>query len=98
MRYFTCYYSEVEHAKFLRSAHTVYLCVLYGSQNEQRLLPYKALILQVFITEAECVYYAVRIKSLNINGCNIFLRVAAIFVFEAAVKRRRSEGYFVTFQ
>ena len=27
----------------LRSAHTVYLCVLCGSQNKQRLLPYTAL-------------------------------------------------------
>jgi len=29
--------------KFLRSAHTVYLCVLCGSENKQRLLPYTAL-------------------------------------------------------
>ena len=29
--------------KYLRSAHTVYLCVLYGSQNKQRLFPYIAL-------------------------------------------------------
>ena len=27
----------------LRSAHTVYLCVLCGSQNKQRLFPYTAL-------------------------------------------------------
>jgi len=27
----------------LRSAHTVYLCVLYISQNKQRLFPYTAL-------------------------------------------------------
>jgi hypothetical protein len=29
--------------KYLRSAHTVYLYVLYGSQNKQRLFPYIAL-------------------------------------------------------
>jgi len=29
--------------KFLRSAHTVYLCVLCGSQNKQRLFPYTTL-------------------------------------------------------
>jgi len=29
--------------KALRSAHTLYLCVLYGSQNKQRLFPYTAL-------------------------------------------------------
>ena len=27
----------------LRSAHTVYLCVLFGSQNKQRLFPYTTL-------------------------------------------------------
>jgi len=27
----------------LRSAHTVYICVLCGSQNKQRLYPYTAL-------------------------------------------------------
>ena len=27
----------------LRSAHTVYICVLYGSENKQRLFPYTAL-------------------------------------------------------
>jgi len=30
--------------KILRSAHTVYLCVLFGYQNKQRLFPYTALI------------------------------------------------------
>jgi hypothetical protein len=29
--------------KTLRSAHTVYLCVLCGSENKQRLFPYTAL-------------------------------------------------------
>ena len=29
--------------KNLRSAHTVYLCVLYGSQNKHQLFPYTAL-------------------------------------------------------
>jgi len=29
---------------FLRSAHTLYLCVLCGSQNKQRLFPYTTLI------------------------------------------------------
>ena len=29
--------------KILRSAHTVYLCVLNGSENKQRLFPYTAL-------------------------------------------------------
>ena len=29
--------------KILRSAHTLYLCVLCGSENKQRLFPYTAL-------------------------------------------------------
>ena len=28
---------------FVRSAHTLYLCVLCGSENKQRLFPYTAL-------------------------------------------------------
>ena len=30
-------------SNILRSAHTVYLCVLFGSENKQRLFPYTAL-------------------------------------------------------
>ena len=30
-------------AQILRSAHTVYLCILCGSENKQRLFPYTAL-------------------------------------------------------
>ena len=33
-----------QHSQILGSAHTVYLCVLYGSKNKQRLFPYTALI------------------------------------------------------
>jgi hypothetical protein len=50
----------------LRSAHTVYLCVLCGSQNKQRLFHCTALTdWLVFITETECVYCAVRTGSSN---------------------------------
>ena len=50
-----------------RSAHTVYLCVLCGSENKQRLFHCTALTdWLVFITETECVYCAVRTGSLNI--------------------------------
>jgi len=50
----------------LRSAHTVYLCVLCGSENKQRLFPYTALTDWFFITETECVYCVVRTGSLCI--------------------------------
>jgi len=36
-------YRQVQRSEILRSAHTVYLCVLYGSQNKQRLFPYTIL-------------------------------------------------------
>jgi len=48
----------------LRSAHTVYLCVLCGSENKQPLFHCTALTdWLVFITETECVYCAVRAES-----------------------------------
>ena len=37
------YVPPVYHSTVLRSAHTVYLCVLCGSQNKQRLFPYTTL-------------------------------------------------------
>ena len=49
----------------LRSAHTVYLCVLCGSENKQRFSLYTALTYRFFITEAESVFCAVRTGSLN---------------------------------
>jgi len=36
------YVLPVWHSTILLSAHTVYLCVLCGSENEQRLFPYAA--------------------------------------------------------
>ena len=36
-------YRQIQRSAILRSAHTVYLCVLCGSENKQRLFPYTAL-------------------------------------------------------
>jgi hypothetical protein len=36
-------YRRIQHLESLRSSHTVYLCVLCGSQNKQRVCPYTAL-------------------------------------------------------
>ena len=36
-------YNQVWHYKILRSAHTVYLCILCGSENKHRLFPYTPL-------------------------------------------------------
>jgi len=41
-------------------SHTLYLCVLCGSENKQRLFPYTAL------TESECVYCAVRAEFIGV--------------------------------
>jgi hypothetical protein len=49
---------------FLRSAHTVYLCVLYGYEYKQLLFPYTALTDWFLLTETESVYCAVRTGSL----------------------------------
>ena len=43
----------------------MHLCVLRGSQNKQRFFSLYSNNLSVFITEAESVYCAVRIGSLN---------------------------------
>jgi len=36
-------YHKVQHSTILRSAHTVFMCVLYGSESKQRLFPYTVL-------------------------------------------------------
>ena len=36
-------YRHVEHSEILHSTHTLYLCVLCGSQNKQPLFPYTTL-------------------------------------------------------
>jgi hypothetical protein len=50
------------------------LCVLYGSRNEEQLLPHTILTEWIFTTEYESVYHAVSNKSLHktdmLKGCN----------------------------
>jgi hypothetical protein len=46
------------------AVRTEYLCVLFGSENKQRLLPYTALTDWFFITETESAYCAVRTEYL----------------------------------
>jgi hypothetical protein len=36
-------YHQFERSKILRPAHAVYLCLLYGTENKQRLFSYAAL-------------------------------------------------------
>jgi hypothetical protein len=40
----SCYAQPGLPLKNLRSAHTLYLCVVHGSENKQQLVPYMALI------------------------------------------------------
>jgi len=56
----------------LRSAHTVYLCVSYVSQNKQRLFPYTALS-DWFLQPRRSVYYVVRTGFLTIIQVNLSL-------------------------
>jgi len=51
--------------QILRSAHTVYLCLLRISEQTAFISLY-SINWQVYITETECVYCAVRIESLTI--------------------------------
>ena len=48
---------------------TTYLCILYLSENKQRLVPLTALIDWGFITEIKSVYGAVRTEALNKAVC-----------------------------
>ena len=56
----------------------MYLCVLCGSENKQRLFPYTALTDWFFITERECVSYAVRAQYLNTTHFNLRLSDCSI--------------------
>jgi hypothetical protein len=49
----------------------LYLCVLCGSQNKQRLFHCTALTDWFFIAETECVYCAVRTEHLYIIHVNL---------------------------
>jgi hypothetical protein len=53
----------------LYALSTLYLCVLYLSENKQRLLPPHNTNWLVFITEMKSVYSAVRTGSLNGAAC-----------------------------
>jgi len=55
----TIYTTKFNYKAILRSAHTVCLCILCGSQNKQRLFPYTALT-DWFLWPTRCVYCAVR--------------------------------------
>jgi len=44
---------------------TLRLCVLYGSQNKQRLLPYTMLEDWLYTTEVDSAHSAVRTESLT---------------------------------
>jgi hypothetical protein len=53
---------------------TLYLCVLYLSENKQRLVPLNSTNWLVFITEMKSVYSAVRTGSLNKAVCALTLK------------------------
>jgi hypothetical protein len=48
-------YHHVKHLQIVRSAHTVYLCVLRESESKQRLFPYTALTDWFYNREGVCL-------------------------------------------
>jgi hypothetical protein len=73
----------------VRSAHTVYLCVLCGSENKQRLILLYSINWLVFITEMECVYCPVRAESSDIQANRTKSLVSGLTT-EACVRSRFS--------
>jgi hypothetical protein len=60
---------------------TLRLCVLYGFQNKQQLLPYKTLKRLVFKTEVENVYSAVCTESLYKTHTFRLQRVKSLYCY-----------------
>ena len=73
--YFT--YHKVSGSKILRSAHTVHLCVLCGSENITTIIYVYDIKWLVFITEEESVHCAVRTEYLIKIAVNLSLYVFA---------------------
>ena len=67
--------------KILRSAHTVYLCVFVWISEQTAIISLYSINWLVFITETECVYYAVRTGHINaIQDDNFRYRIKYKFV------------------
>ena len=45
---------QVKHSEIIHFAHTVYFCVLYGSQNKQQLFCYTTLYLTTEEKSGQC--------------------------------------------
>jgi len=66
------YVPPVKHSTILLSAHTVYLCVLCGSENKQWLFPYTALTETGFYNrDEECLLRGTNWNSISTNKCTI---------------------------
>ena len=103
-------YHHVWHSEILRSTHTVYLCVVYGSQKKQRLFPCTALTDWVFNRDGECLLCgSVRVwLAVKVALGQVFLQaflfcpvsinpLGCMFMLSAALTRRtngRSQGTF----
>jgi hypothetical protein len=99
--YLTCALS-VENWAILRSAHTVYLCVLCGSENKQRLFPYTTLtdwLLCVFaklpkvsisFVKSPSVCPSVRTEQFDSNCTNFHYILYLIFLQKSVEKIKNS--------
>ena len=69
-------YHQVWHSTILRSVHTLYLCVLYGSQNKQRLFPCKALTEWFYNRDGVCL----------LRGTDWVLKYSSTFFFNLLIR------------
>ena len=90
------YVPQVQHSTVLRPAHTVYLCVLCGSQNKQRLFHYTALtdwflgafvkLRKVTINFVMSVRPSVRMEQLSSNWAD-FHEILYLNIFRKIVEK-----------
>lgn len=58
-------YHQIQQTVILGSAHTVHLCVVYGSPKQTPIISLYSINMLVFISQAQTVYCAVRAGSSN---------------------------------
>jgi hypothetical protein len=71
-----------------------YVCVVYGSQNKQQLLPYRTLTYWFSVTEVEGVHCAVRSESLHLSYTFRLSRVNNGFLLQGRADEPMARGKF----
>jgi len=87
------YVRQIYLSTILRSAHTVYLCVLFGSENKQRLFPYKALTDWIFKQKLNTLVLCVQSMYRHFNIQQFYVQpTQCIYVFCLCL--RTNSDYF----